>query len=107
MSLPSPANELFQKLIDAARYCQFTEKNPVATLEGISIKVLYTFFSWLLGERKGSIGAASSLQTYWNAWCLVRKQETGGHQLDPLIKTQMRGVYSLPHRLGPSLIGTR
>ena len=56
-----------------ARYCQFTKKNPVATLEGISINVLYAFFDWLLRERKGSLGAASSLQTYWNALYLVRK----------------------------------
>jgi len=27
-------------------------KNPVATLEGISINVLYAFFDWLLRERK-------------------------------------------------------
>ncbi|KAL8626100.1 hypothetical protein Q9189_008220 [Teloschistes chrysophthalmus] len=74
------------------QYCQFTKKNPVATLEGISINVLYAFFDWLLRERKGSLGAASSLQTYWNALCLVRKQETGCHQIDPLIKSQMHGV---------------
>lgn len=59
----------------------------MATLEGISINVLYAFWDWLLTERKASIGAASSLQTYWNAWCLVRKQESGGYQLDPLIKS--------------------
>ena len=59
-------------LIDTARYYQFTKKNPVATLEGISINVLYAFFDWLLRERKDSLGAASSLQTYWNALCLVR-----------------------------------
>ncbi|KAI4213155.1 MAG: hypothetical protein L6R36_009463 [Xanthoria steineri] len=60
------------------RYCRFTKKNPVATLEGISINVL--------------LGTASSLQIYWNALCLVRKQETGCHQIDPLIKSQMHGV---------------
>ncbi|CAL8584990.1 hypothetical protein XPA_010572 [Xanthoria parietina] len=43
------------------RYCRFTKKNPVATLEGISINVLYAFFDWLLRERKGSLGTASSL----------------------------------------------
>ncbi len=71
----------------------------MATLEDISINVLYAFFDWLLRERKDSLGAASSLQTYWNAFCLVRKQETGRHQIDPLIKSQMHGVY-------PSLHGT-
>ncbi|KAL8800746.1 MAG: hypothetical protein Q9182_004951 [Xanthomendoza sp. 2 TL-2023] len=74
------------------QYCQFTKKNPVATLNGISINVLYAFFDWLLRERKGSLGAASSLQIYWNALCLVRKQETGSHQIDPLIKSQMYRV---------------
>ncbi|KAL9582090.1 MAG: hypothetical protein Q9212_003502 [Teloschistes hypoglaucus] len=84
------------------QYCQFTKKNPVATLEGISINVLYAFFDWLLRERKGSLGAASSLQTYWNALCLVRKQETGCHQIDPLIKSQMHGVrqrLAIAHKL--------
>lgn len=69
----------------------------MATLEGILIKVLYTFFDWLLRERKDSLGAASSLQTYWNAFCLLRKQETGRHQIDPLIKSQMHGVYHSLH----------
>ncbi|KAL9027313.1 MAG: hypothetical protein Q9196_004144 [Gyalolechia fulgens] len=74
------------------QYCRFTKKNPMAILEGISINVLYAFFDWLLRERKGSLGAASSLQIYWNASCLVRKQETGCYQIDPLIKSQMHGV---------------
>ena len=65
----------------------------MATLQGISINILYAFFDWLLMERKDSLGAASSLQTYWNALCLVRKQVTGCHQIDPLIKSQMHGVY--------------
>ena len=36
----------------------------MATLEGISINILYAFFDWLLRERKDSLGTASSLQTY-------------------------------------------
>lgn len=72
----------------------------MATLEGISINVLYAFFDWLLRERNGSLGAASSLQTYWNALYLVRKQETGCYQIDPLIKSQMHGVWQPPLGLG-------
>ncbi len=82
-----------QNLIDTARYCQFTKKNPLVTFEAITINVLYAFFDWLLTERKDSIGAASTLQTYWNVLCLVRKKETGCYQIDPLIKSQMHGVY--------------
>ena len=69
----------------------------MATLEGISINVLYAFFDWLLRERKDSLGAASSLQKYWNAFCLLRNQEPGRHQIDPLIKSQMHGVYQSLH----------
>ena len=50
-----------RNLIDTVRYCEFTKKNPVVTLESISINVQYAFFNWLLRERKDSIGAASSL----------------------------------------------
>lgn len=82
-----------QNLIDTARYCQFTEKDPVLTLKSFTINVIYTFFHWLLTIRKGSISAASSLQTYWNVFCLIRKKETGCHQIDSLIKSQMHGVY--------------
>ena len=30
------------------RYCEFTGKDPVVTLKGISINVLFVFFDWLL-----------------------------------------------------------
>lgn len=70
------------------------------TFRGITVNVLYAFFDWLLTKREDSIGAASSLQTYWNAWCLVRRQETGCFQVDPLIKNQMHGVYLPSHILG-------
>ena len=33
----------------------------MATLEGISINILYAFWDWLLTEDKASIGTASSL----------------------------------------------
>lgn len=38
------------------------------------------------------VGAASTLQTYWNVFCLVRKKETGCQEIDPLVKSQMQGV---------------
>jgi len=38
------------------------------------------------------VGAASTLQTYWNVFCLVRKKETGYLEIDPLVKSQMHGV---------------
>ena len=89
---PGSPQWIDRSLTDTARYCQFTKKNPVATLESMSINVLYAFFDWLLRERKDSLGAASSLQTYWNAFCLLRRQETGRYQIDPLIKSQIYRV---------------
>ena len=79
-------------LTDVLRYCTFTEKDPIITLRGISINVLYVFFDWLLSVRKDTLGAASTLQTYWNVFCLVRKKETGCQIIDPLVKSQMHGV---------------
>ncbi len=58
----------------------------------ISINVLYVFFDWLLSSRKDTMGAASTLQTYWNVFCLVRKKETGSLEIDPPVKSQMHGV---------------
>ncbi|MCJ1275146.1 hypothetical protein MMC21_002946 [Puttea exsequens] len=63
------------------QYCHFIKKNPVSTLEGISINVLYAFFHWLLRERKDSLGAANSLKTYWNDLCLVRQRLANAHDI--------------------------
>ena len=78
------------------RYCVFTEKDPLITLKKNSINVLYVFFDWLFTVRKDTLGAASSLQTYWNVCCLVRKKETGCLEIDPLINSQMHGVREAP-----------
>ena len=83
-------------MIEADRYCEFTGKNPVMTLKEISINILYVFFDWLLSIRKDRLSAASTLQTYWNVFCLVQKKETGYLEIDPLIKSQMHGVRE-PH----------
>ena len=42
--------------------------------------------------RKDRLGAARTLQTYWNVFCLVRKKETGCLEIEPLIKSQMHRV---------------
>lgn len=79
-------------LIDIDRYCTFTEKDPLITIKEVSINVLYVFFDWLLLVRKDTLSAASTLQTYWNVFCLVRKKITGFQEIDPLIKSQMQEV---------------
>ena len=58
-ALPLFAQWIVPSLTSTARYCQFTKKDPVATLKGISINVLYAFFDWLRRERKDRLGAAS------------------------------------------------
>jgi len=84
-------------LMDIDRYCTFTEKDPLITIKEVSINVLYVFFDWLLLVRKDTLGAASTLQTYWNVFCLVRKKVTGCQEIDPLVKSQMQGVRKLLH----------
>lgn len=74
------------------RYCAFTERNPVHTLNAISINILYAFFDRLLKIWKDQIGGVGTLQTYWNVFCQVQKKVTGCMQIDPLIKSQMHGV---------------
>ena len=71
----------------------------MATLKSILINTLFAFFDWLLRKRKNSLGATSSLQTYWNALCLVRKQMTNYHQINPLIKNQMHEACQPPQQL--------
>ncbi len=81
----------------ATRYCGFRGKDPVETLKLIPIKVLHNFLHWILQERSETLRTASSLQTYWNTFCLVRKKETGYHLTDPLVKSQMHGVRRRDH----------
>ncbi|KAF2240201.1 hypothetical protein BU26DRAFT_512420 [Trematosphaeria pertusa] len=50
------------------------------------------FFRWLLRESRGSIDSSRSLQTYWNVLCIVRRQETGRIDIDPVVKHQMKNV---------------
>lgn len=79
------------------RLCRFRRKEPIDTLRQIPIQVLHNFFHWMLQSRSDTLRAASSLQTYWNTFCLVRRKETGLHHIDPLTKSQMHGVSSYGH----------
>ena len=68
------------------------EKDRLQFLQEIPIRGLYNFFHWLLTVRRESFRAASSLQTYWNVFSLIRKKETGLVFIDPTIKAQMTAV---------------
>ncbi|OQN95439.1 hypothetical protein B0A48_18547 [Cryoendolithus antarcticus] len=46
----------------------------------------------MLGEKSDTLRTASTLQTYWNTLCLVRRKETGLFAIDPMIKSQMHGI---------------
>ena len=65
-------------------------------LKRISINILFVFFDWLFSVQKDRQSAASTLQTYWNVFCLVRKKETDRPEIDPLIKSQIHGIWE-PH----------
>jgi hypothetical protein len=60
-------------------YCAMTKNYWIAALELFQVKVVSTFFYWLLRTRQSTLRKASTVQTYWNTLCLVRKAETGKH----------------------------
>lgn len=64
----------------------------MATLKAMPIKVLDNFFHYVLHTRRASVRHASTLQTYWNVFTLMRRRETGIVDITPLVKTQMHGV---------------
>lgn len=53
---------------------------------------LASFFRWLLRESRGSIDSSRTVQTYWNVLCILRRQETGRIDIDPVTKHQMFNV---------------
>ena len=56
------------------------------------IRDLVCFFRWLIRESHGTIDSSRSVQTYWNVLCIVRRQETGLIDMDPVLKHQMMNV---------------
>ena len=74
------------------RYCEHVGKDAMATLKAMPIKVLDNFFHYVLHTRRASVRHASTLQTYWNVFTLMRRRETGIVDITPLVKTQMHGV---------------
>ena len=74
-------------------YCETVRNDPqpLETLRLAPISVIDTFFNWVLSFRSDTLRCASSLQTYWNAFTLVRKKRTGV-AVDPTLKSQMEGV---------------
>ncbi|EMC97231.1 hypothetical protein BAUCODRAFT_130449 [Baudoinia panamericana UAMH 10762] len=73
-------------------YCHYTRRDPTIELQQFHIRVIYSFFHWLLETRQGRIRSASSLQTYWNSLCLVRRRRTGLQILEPSVKDSMIAV---------------
>lgn len=74
------------------RYCTSTQKDPVECLRLFNISTVATFFHWLLRTRQATLRKASTLQTYWNTLCLLRKAETGLHIIPQELKASMVGV---------------
>lgn len=84
-------------------YCDFVGKDRLQFLREIPLRSLHNFFHWLLTARRKSIREASSLQTYWNVFGLIRKKETGLVFIDPTIKAQMTAVRKSSTLAPPSI----
>ncbi|TKA79242.1 hypothetical protein B0A55_06268 [Friedmanniomyces simplex] len=74
------------------RFCRKTRKDPLGELRRFTTKILSLFFHFLLAQRRGTLGHASTLQTYWNTLCLMRKRETGLYIIQPHVKDAMVGL---------------
>ena len=86
----------FRSLDLPARFCEITQLDPIEQLKLFPIGVLNSFFHWLLHERSDSLHAKSSVQTYWNALSLVRRNETGCCVIDLETKSEWQGVRNPP-----------
>jgi len=71
------------------RYFSTVGSNPEQALVEFDIRDLVCFFRWLIRESHGTIDSSRSVQTYWNVLCIVRRQETGLIDMDPVLKHQM------------------
>ncbi|KAL2829106.1 hypothetical protein BJY01DRAFT_261370 [Aspergillus pseudoustus] len=56
-------------------------------------RTLFNFFDYTITTRRQHIDAASTIQTYWNYWTLIRKHKFG-LSIPPSIKDGMVGVRS-------------
>ncbi|KAF1967816.1 hypothetical protein BU23DRAFT_583589 [Bimuria novae-zelandiae CBS 107.79] len=72
------------RLIDLHRCWTYLGKDQNRAYSTVSVSTLYTFFDWLLSQRRGKGGRrrrgtkhASSLGTYWKVFCLVYERATG------------------------------
>ncbi|KAI9765782.1 MAG: hypothetical protein M1839_005382 [Geoglossum umbratile] len=66
------------------QYCKYTRKDPERMMRDISLRVINTFFDWLLNQRRGKGGrrvrgvrSANTLGTYWKVFRLVHERATG------------------------------
>jgi hypothetical protein len=74
------------------RYCDRVKIDAKQALEAFTEQDVSCFLDWLVEESRGGIGAAGSVQTYWNTLCTVRKVETGHITIDAHMKYRMTNV---------------
>ncbi|KAL2814347.1 hypothetical protein BDW59DRAFT_154427 [Aspergillus cavernicola] len=75
------------------RFCTETKRDAreLMAADPPDIRTLFNFFDYTITTRREYIDAASTIQTYWNYWALIRKQDFG-LSIPPSIKDGMVGV---------------
>lgn len=88
-------------------YCTYVGKDPKKTYGTLSTGDLYSFFTWMLKQRRGKGGRrrrgtkiSTSLSTYWKQYRLVYERATG-EKLDPKMNRQMHRVITFEYSLKP------
>jgi hypothetical protein len=77
----------------AFRFCDETKRGPLELMkeDPPSIQTQFNFWDYTITKRRKRFDAASTLQTYYNEWTLIRRQKTGLSIPDPF-KDAMTGV---------------
>jgi hypothetical protein len=63
------------------RYCKYVRKDPERSIRAITLPLLYSFFDWMLDQRRGKGGrrvcgikSSSTLGTYWKIFRLIYEE---------------------------------
>ncbi|KAM3424156.1 hypothetical protein BST61_g11301 [Cercospora zeina] len=71
-------------------FCEQLQLDAIVELQQVRIRVVHAFLVWLLGKRH--VEHSSTLQTYWNTLCMVRRRVTGDVHFPLDVKLKMRDV---------------
>jgi hypothetical protein len=84
-----------------SRYCKYGGKNPEQSIRAVTLRLLYSFFGWVLDQRRGKSGrrvcgikSSSTLGTYWKIFRLIY-EEANDSKIHGKLNRKMHRVSTL------------